>query len=294
MQTYKMSVKIVMINLSSWNERNAQMKKQKDKKPFLGNSIKTFWFEKNNEPREEQRHNKSSSSITTNNDKNDYQAQNLARQKVIQQASLGDQKAVSSLIHFLTPVIQASVAHLLTRFQSAHKNKNIATEVADYCQEILLLLFKNNAKTLLGWEPEKGMSLTSFVSLIAKRRVISDLRHAKLHLSLDDKSVKHSLKNHITQGDIASQLSDRQLVYQVVTHLKNDISELGFDIFTQLFLFENTPEEISQNIGISVNAIYVWKNRIKKQAQLILKKIDKNTFKATYISLSELTKKGFH
>ena len=193
---------------------------------------------------------------------------------IVNQAIAGERFAIRRLIRLLTPVIQSSVAHVLTRTNSDFSNRNIHSEVADYCQDIFMILFKSDSKILRSWDQKKGMSLNSFISLIAKRRVISALRQNQVTLRLDDKIIEQKIESHRNVPDIETQFIDRQLLLSIISHLKSDISELGYDLFVQLFLFERTPEEISIKTGISKNSIYVWKSRLRNKAKNILKNLE--------------------
>ncbi|WP_168204131.1 RNA polymerase sigma factor [Aliikangiella coralliicola] len=193
---------------------------------------------------------------------------------IVSQAISGNRHAIRRLIRLLTPVIQSSVAHILTRTRSDSSSCDIHAEVADYCQDIFMLLFKNDSKILRSWDPDKGMSLNSFISLITKRRVISALRQEKLTHRLDDKTIEQKIECHRNVPDIETQFIERQLLLNIISSLKKDISELGYDLFIQLFLFERTPEEISAKTGVSKNSIYVWKNRLRKKAKDILQKLE--------------------
>lgn len=196
--------------------------------------------------------------------------------EVVADAISGNRKAIKELIQYLTPVIQASVAHILTRSKTHCSNKSIRQEVADHCQEVFMMLFKNDSKVLRSWDPDKGMNLTSFISLISKRRVISELRKEHFTHHSDDIVFDENIEQFLKLPDEEEQFVNRHLLLRLVSILKNDISELGYDIFVQIFLYENTAEEVALRFGLSKNAIYVWKNRLRSQVKEIASNLELN------------------
>ncbi len=88
----------------------------------------------------------------------------------VQRALGGDEPALSRLVAALTPVIQARVARsLLLRRSGAASGRDIRQEVENLTQEIFLVLFADNGKVLRTWQPERGLTLLSFVGLVAER-----------------------------------------------------------------------------------------------------------------------------
>lgn len=194
-----------------------------------------------------------------------------ARTKKLQQPILpesvslaisGDRGAIQLLVNNLTPVIQLAIVHVLKRRPLNQQHNYVHLEVADHCQDVFILLFKNNSKILREWNPDKGMNLKSYVSLIAKRRVISSLRKIEFTQSLDDDSINENIDTFLKTPDEGNQFVNRHLLFRIINSLKDEISEFGYDIFVQIFLYGFTAEEISHKTNLSKNAIYVWKNRL--------------------------------
>lgn len=182
----------------------------------------------------------------------------------------GDRLSIRELIKRLTPTIQASAAQTLSLFDSKIEPTHTHAELADYCQDIFMHLFENNCKVLMTWDPDKGMTLKSFISLITKRRVISSLRSHKKTNFLDENIINERLDSLKTPNE-QSRHSNYNFVVHLIRALKKTISEQGYEIFVLLFLYEQSIDEISQTTGLSKNSIYVWKNRIRNQAKNITK-----------------------
>lgn len=196
---------------------------------------------------------------------------------LLDEAIEGQQPAIRELIKHLTPVIQRAVAStLLNGFVSYHGDA-IRNDIADFCQEIFILLFNQDCKVLKQWQPEKGMSLESFVSLISKRRVISSMRSVKPVLHADFATDVSLFENLFDTRNIEKNTIDKNMLSVIFQRLKLEISEFGYRVFIELFLYESTPEEIERNIGLNKNSIYVWRNRLRCRMAEIYHDLEKNS-----------------
>ena len=99
---------------------------------------------------------------------------------LVRRALTGDQTALTRLIAVLTPVIQVRVARtLLARRHRLASGCDVRQEVEDLSQEVILALFSRDAHVLRDWQAERGLSLESFVGLVAERQVLSFLRSGR-------------------------------------------------------------------------------------------------------------------
>ena len=195
--------------------------------------------------------------------------QQILSPELVDQVIAGNRAAIRLLIENLTPVIQLAVVHILKRCTQSYQHNHIHLEVTDYCQEIFILIFKNNSKILRDWNPDKGMNLKSYISLITKRRVISSLRNIKFTQSLDDDTIDTNIDSFLKTPDEESQFINRHLLYRIIKSLKNEISSFGYEIFVQIFLYGYSAEEVASKMNLTKNSVYVWKNRLKAQAKNI-------------------------
>jgi len=189
--------------------------------------------------------------------------------EVVDLAIAGNKTALRLLIEHLTPVIQLAVVHILKRCTQNYQHNHTHLEVTDYCQEIFILMFKNDSKVLRDWNPNKGMNLKSYISLITKRRVISSLRNIKFTQSLDDDTIDINIDSFLKTPDEEAQFINRHLLYRIIKSLKNEISVFGYEIFIQIFLYGYSADEVASKMNLTKNSVYVWKNRLKAQAKNI-------------------------
>jgi DNA-directed RNA polymerase specialized sigma24 family protein len=103
---------------------------------------------------------------------------------LIRRALTGDPTALTELVAVLTPVIQARVARtLLARRHRLACGRDVRQEVEDLSQDVFLTLFSRDSRVLRDWQPERGLSLESFVGLVAERQVLSFLRSGRAETS---------------------------------------------------------------------------------------------------------------
>lgn len=188
-----------------------------------------------------------------------------------------DRAALSRLVVKLTPVVQARVARKLLLFgRRADNPRDVRQDVADLTQEVFLALFAEDARVLRSWQPERGLSLENFVGLVAERQAVSILRsHRRSPLRTDptlddeiDPSPAPEPEREVISRDTLNRLLDR---------LAEQLSPLGRHLFQLLVIDDLTVEEVVARTGMSVDAIWAWRSRLRKLARQILVELSEPT-----------------
>jgi RNA polymerase sigma factor (sigma-70 family) len=187
------------------------------------------------------------------------------------QALLGDAAAVHRLVERLTPVIQARVARtLLLRRSGGSSGRDVRQEVEDFTQEIFLLLFNDGGRLLRSWQPERGLSLDNFVGLVAERQTISILRNGKRSPWKEDPTLSEELDREAEHGHPETVAASREALRLLLDHLRQELSPLGRHLFDLLFLRELTLPEVTSATGLSADAVYAWRSRLRRLARTFL------------------------
>jgi DNA-directed RNA polymerase specialized sigma24 family protein len=188
--------------------------------------------------------------------------------ELIAVALRGDGRVLRELIKALTPVVQARVARVLLRTAGVRtRGVSIQQEVEDLTQDVFERLFESGGQLLRTWEPGRGMSLGGFVGLIAERNTISTLRSRPknpLTEAPTESFALESLAERVVAHD--KEIATRQVTERLVARLKNALTPLGFSVFRALFCDDKSTETVSQEFGITPEAVYAWRHRIKKMA----------------------------
>lgn len=187
--------------------------------------------------------------------------------ELLERALAGQRAALVELIQGLTPVVQARVARAQwTSGRSADAQRH---EREDLVQEAFAKLFARGAQVLRSWSPERGMSLTNFVGLVAYRHTLSILckaehRNALQNIAGDFESILAG------QAHTEEAVASRELLELVVERLERKLSPLGYQVFRMLLVEDRSTREIAEETGLTPAAIYTWRHRLVAAARTIL------------------------
>src|SRR6185295_1197582 len=190
---------------------------------------------------------------------------------LVRDALAGDQDALTRLVAVLTPVIQARVARpLLARQPYLGPGRNVRQEVEDQTQDVFLSLFEKDGRVLRSWEAERGLSLENFVGLVAERHVVSSLRSGKRNPWKEEPVLLEDLDGASPDRDPEKVTAIRELLRLVLERLREELSPLGRHLFELLFVHELSVPETMAASGLSADAVYAWRSRLRHLAQEIL------------------------
>ena len=190
------------------------------------------------------------------------------------QALAGDAGAVRRLVDRLTPVIQARVARtLLLRRSGGPAGRDVRQEIEDFSQEIFLLLFSDGGRLLRSWQPERGLSLANFVGLVAERQTVSILRNGKRSPWKEDPTLLEELDGEAEHRHPEETAATREALRLLLEHLREELSPLGRHLFHLLFLRELSLPEVTAKTGLSADAVYAWRSRLRKLARRFLDRL---------------------
>ncbi len=186
-------------------------------------------------------------------------------------ALLGDEGALARLVHRLTPVVQARVARklLLSRDRSGG-SRDVRQEVEDLTQEIFLILFAEDGRVLRGWDPARGLSLANFVGLVAERQTVSILRSGKRSPWRDDPTLSDELERIASPIEMETGVASREVLGLLFDRLTEELSPLGRRLFDLLLVEETPVAEAIEETGLSADAIYAWRSRLRRLARSLL------------------------
>ncbi len=196
-------------------------------------------------------------------------------------ALLGDETALTRLVRRLTPVVQARVARklLLCRDRSGG-SRDVRQEVEDLTQEIFLILFADDGRVLAGWDPARGLSLANFVGLVAERQTVSILRSGRRSPWRDDPTLSDELERIASPVETETTAASREVLAQLFDRLTEVLSPLGRQLFDLLLVEETPVAEATLRTGLSADAVYAWRSRLRKLARNLLAELSEPTPRA--------------
>jgi RNA polymerase sigma factor (sigma-70 family) len=192
--------------------------------------------------------------------------------RLIRRALDGDPTAQTSLVAMLTPVIQARVARtLLARRSLLGGGSSVRQEVEDLSQEVFLALFARDGHILRSWQAERGLSLENFVGLVAERQVLSFLRSGRRNPWKEDSSFAEDELDITAPGPDPEEITaSREHRARLLDRLREELSLLGWQLFDLLFIQELSQAEVQAASGLSANAVYAWRSRLRRVVRRLL------------------------
>jgi RNA polymerase sigma-70 factor (ECF subfamily) len=188
---------------------------------------------------------------------------------LLRQALSGDAAALDRLVALLTPVIHARVTRTLLarRFRLAG-GRDVREEVKDLSQEVFLALFERNFRVLRDWKPERGLSLENFVGLVAKCQVLSFLRSSRRNPWPEDPSQsEYALGVEAEDPGPEEIVASREHLALLLDRLYEELSPLGWRMFELLFVQYLSQAEVEAVSGLSADAVYAWRSRLRDIAR---------------------------
>lgn len=190
--------------------------------------------------------------------------------KQLEHALAGDRAALRALVTELTVVVRCRVARSLLRQRRAAHGRDLRQETSELTQEVVAALFADEQKALRSWDPARGLGLASFVGLLTERELASIFRSRRRNpwtqepLAPDDLEAVAPRSNDVERNAI-----NRDLVEKLLARLERELSPLGMQIFLAIWRDHKDVSELTKELGMSSEAIWAWRSRIRKRAHSI-------------------------
>ncbi|HEV7783734.1 MAG TPA: sigma-70 family RNA polymerase sigma factor [Thermoanaerobaculia bacterium] len=191
---------------------------------------------------------------------------------LIRRALDGNPIAQNELVAMLTPVIHARVARtLLARRSSLAGGRSVREEVENLTQDVWVALFDRDGRVLRSWQPERGLSLPNFVGLVAERKVLSFLRNGRRNPRKEEFSFTDDELDPEAPDSGPEEIAiNREHLSLLHDRLREELSPLGWHLFDLLFIQELSQAEVQAATGLSADAVYQWRSRLRREAKRLL------------------------
>jgi RNA polymerase sigma-70 factor (ECF subfamily) len=153
--------------------------------------------------------------------------------------------------------------------------RNVRQEVEDLTQEIFLALFSRGGHVLRSWQAERGLSLENFVGLVSERHVVSFLRSGRRNPWKEDLVPGEELDAPAGAPGPEEEAVSREQLRLLLDQLRRTLSPLGNQVFELLFVKELSLPEAMAASGLSADAVYAWRSRLRRQARELLADMSK-------------------
>ncbi|HEY2510969.1 MAG TPA: hypothetical protein VGI39_08940 [Polyangiaceae bacterium] len=185
-------------------------------------------------------------------------------------ALAGEASALRALVAAFTPIIQARAARALVR-RGGGKTRDPRQELGDLTQDVLLLLFRDDARVLRAWQAERGLSLSNYVGLVAEREVGHIARSGKRSpWALDPAEESELERAPSPAAGPESDVGSRDLFARLHARLAEELHPRALELYRLLVVEEAPIPEVCEKSGLSADAVYAWRSRLLKRVRQLL------------------------
>jgi RNA polymerase sigma-70 factor, ECF subfamily len=188
---------------------------------------------------------------------------------LVEHALSGAEPALSRLVERLTPVIQSRVARCLLR-GGGGGSPRLRQELKDLVQQVFVALFDDGGRILASWDATRGLSLENFVGLVAERQVLSILRSGRRNPWREDPTLIEELDAVSEEPGPEEAALSRDALERLLSRLREALSPMGWQLFDLLYLQERSVDEVERMTGLSADAVYAWRSRLRRLARSVL------------------------
>lgn len=184
---------------------------------------------------------------------------------VIRAALGGDRLALERLVEEILPVVQSEAAYVLAR-RARVAGRDPRGELEDMVQDVCELLWSNGGRLLLAWDPERGRGLTSFVRMIARRRIARLLeRRTTITEATGDVETAGQLESE--DGSEAAIIERAIALDEALSFLEDRLEPAEQCLFELFFVQERPVDEVARALEISAHAVHGRCNRLRQKVE---------------------------
>jgi RNA polymerase sigma-70 factor (ECF subfamily) len=199
----------------------------------------------------------------------------MDEQTLRERALARDPEALRALVDALAPVVHVRVARALERWQSSRgRGRDRRQEIQDIMQEVFVAIFASEARALRSWDPDRGLSLASYVGLIAEHQVASILRSGKRNPWMEEPMLDPEPALPKDAGP-ESQVIARHLFATVLDRIRAELTPRGLELFYALMIDEQSVESVSARTGMKPDALFAWRSRLARRARELAGEIER-------------------
>lgn len=166
---------------------------------------------------------------------------------------------VSSFVEKVLPVLSTEVRHFLIRV-ALPRGRDPGQERDDLVQEVALRLLSDGGALLDGWNPERGLGFESYLRLVCRQQAAMIFRSRRRAPWTETPVDPAELQEH--RAERPNQ-EDRVELSMAIASLERWLDERGRRLFVELFVKERDVADVGNEFGLSRDAIYAWRRRVR-------------------------------
>jgi len=185
----------------------------------------------------------------------------------IHRAFSGDLDARRQLAELVLEVVYREVAATLVPLAS-HVGRDPRQDVDDLTQSVMVMLFEHGGRVLKTWDPARGMGLSGFVALVARRRVLRTLSGFRGNLWAVTPVPSEQLERvPRLQADELADVDHALELDATLARLDAWLNDRGRRLFRAIYVEQRDIKDVCVDEGMTADAIHAWCARVRNKVR---------------------------
>lgn len=191
--------------------------------------------------------------------------------RLVQQLLRGDPDARKVMVERLQPTVRQRVARVLGR----QRNPTVY-DVNDLLQDVMMMLLERQERILGLWDPARGLSLDSFIGLVAQRTAKTILRSGRKAGWAERPTEDDALPIEPGLESPESHFAQKEEFEIILTRVRARLSERGAELMDALIEAPETVEQVRERLNMSTSAVHSFRSRLRSLWRLESHAINSN------------------
>lgn len=180
----------------------------------------------------------------------------------------GSRGTLRELAAWLLEVVDREVRILLRPIALRYR-RDLREAIEDFVQDVLVLLLQSDGRVLRTWNPDRGMRLRSFISLVVRRYLCRRFRGFRGNPWSIDPTDADELYAYLDDGTSAGSLPHDHIVEvnEILTRLHGELSDRDWRLFTKLYIDQSKPLDVGEEEGMRENSVHKWCSRFHQRVR---------------------------
>lgn len=194
----------------------------------------------------------------------------------IARACEGDEDLLEALVGEVLPGVRLEVTFGLRR-KARVLGRDAAQDVDDFVQDVLVHLLSDGGSKLRAWDPARGRSLSSFVRLLARHRLLRVLEGLRGNPWEGGAADEPDLVEHqaTVSSEAFEQLLSRQQLEGLMKRLRARFDERSDLLFELIYVEQRPVIEVCETMGMTRAAVDQWNVRLRRIVRQLAHELDR-------------------
>jgi RNA polymerase sigma factor (sigma-70 family) len=187
-----------------------------------------------------------------------------ADEELVRRVRAGDARARVEFLRRVTNVVRHRVGRVLSAAARRQPNTTLRRQdLLDLMQDVFVVLLDRQARVLAAWDPARGLTLESFVGLIAEREALT-FRRSGRRSAWAEHPTADVADDSCKLASPEEQAAAKEHLELLLDYLSERLSPRGTLVFEALYVANTPVDEICARFAMTPVAVYSFKTRLKQ------------------------------